>query len=76
MIMSYRFGNDIFHLEVITSSAMKGVKPMLLGLMDKETDSFKSRGGGRASGENGVEKLDGSDVRDLADSNLKLYQLR
>jgi hypothetical protein len=76
MIMSYNFGNDIFHLEVITSGAQRGTKPIMLGLMDKDIDTFKSRGGGRASGENGVEKLGGSDARDLADENLKLYQVR
>jgi hypothetical protein len=82
MVMSYFFASSgYYHLEVITSGSTRSTRPMtVLGYstgFDKDIDSFKSRGGGRGGhGENGLEKLGGSEARDLGDENLKILRLK
>ena len=73
MIMSYRYDAETYHLEVITSGAVG--ESHLWGLYeDDEKTTFRSRGGGRGAGGDGVEKQ-GELPRTLANPKLKIFRL-
>lgn len=73
MIMSYRYNASTYHLEVITSGAVGEETWFGLSEADEKT-TFKSRGGGRGEGGDGVEKQGGL-PRTLSNSKLKVFSL-
>ena len=73
MIMSYNYGGGTFHLEVLTSGAQG--ENILGGLFESsDLTTFTSRGGGRSSGGDGVEKK-GLKERTLSTPALKIFRL-
>ena len=73
MIMSVNYGGDTFHLEVITSGAV-GEKTWFGLVEDERKTTFRSRGGGRPNGDDGIEKQ-GGDARTISDARLKIFGL-
>ncbi|WP_156176144.1 hypothetical protein [Hymenobacter terrenus] len=71
--MGYRYNASTYHLEVITSGAVGEEKWFGFAEEDKKT-TFKSRGGGRGEGGDGIEKRGGV-ARTLSEPGLKLFRL-
>lgn len=73
MMMSYRYNAETYHLEVITSGAVG--ESRLWGLYeDDDKTTFRSRGGGRGEGGDGIERQ-GDVPRTLTNPKLKIFRL-
>ena len=72
MIMSYHY-DTAYHLEVVTSGAVGEETWFGLSEADEKT-TFRSRGGGRGEGGDGVEKQGGV-ARTLSNTRLKVFKL-
>ncbi|WP_046245122.1 hypothetical protein, partial [Hymenobacter terrenus] len=71
MIMGVNYGGGTFHLEVITSTL---IGHDIFGFSVGTPFTWRSRGGGRSGGQDGVEKSGGPE-RTLTDSRVKLFRL-